>query len=139
MVEIGRPTAGTPARGESRVVEKRRKHVPLRSCIACQKKRPKRELIRVVRTPEGTIEVDLKGKRAGRGAYLCPDLRCWDEGLQPRRLGHALKCQVSAEELVGVRAWLSLLSDEKRDELATWGQKVAQADRHDGDGIEMDS
>ena len=121
------------------MVEKRRKHVPLRSCIACQKKRPKRELIRVVRTPEGTIEVDPKGKRAGRGAYLCPDRRCWDEALQPRRLGHALKCQISAEDLAGVRAWLSSLTDETRDELAPSEPRGAQADCHVGDEIEMDS
>lgn len=80
-----------------------RKHVPLRSCVICQRKRPKRELIRIVRTPEGAIEVDLKGKRSGRGAYLCAERPCWDAALLPRRLGQALKCQVSAEEVVGLR------------------------------------
>ncbi|MGQ9598228.1 MAG: RNase P modulator RnpM [Anaerolineae bacterium] len=121
-------------------MEKRRKHVPLRSCIACQRKRPKRELIRVVRTPEGTIEVDPKGKRAGRGAYLCSDRRCWNEALQTRKLGHALKCQVSEEDLAEVRSWLSLLTAEAQDELPTSEQKGSQADSLDGDnGIEMDS
>lgn len=82
----------------------RRKHVPLRTCIACQGKRPKRELVRVVRTPEGHIEVDPKGKRPGRGAYLCPDVECWDAALEGRKLGRALKCQVGAEDVERLRS-----------------------------------
>lgn len=96
---------------------KRRKHVPLRSCIACHTKRPKRELLRIVRTPEGTIEIDLEGKRSGRGAYLCRDQRCWPEGLHPRKLGQALKCQVSAEDVATLRAGAaSLLADAADDD-----------------------
>lgn len=81
----------------------RRKHVPLRSCIACRERYPKRELIRVVRTPEGTLEIDPKGKRAGRGAYLCRNRQCWEEALQPGRLSQALKCRVSAEDVVTLK------------------------------------
>ncbi len=84
---------------------KRRKHIPLRSCIACRERVPKRELIRVVRTAEGTIEIDPGGKRAGRGAYLCRRQQCWDEALQQRRLSQALKCPVSAEDVVALRAF----------------------------------
>jgi hypothetical protein len=84
--------------------ETRRKHVPLRSCIACRRKLPKRELIRVVRTPEGTIEIDPKGKRSGRGAYLCHQPQCWEQALQPRRLAQALHCQVSPEEVAALKA-----------------------------------
>lgn len=82
----------------------RRKHVPLRSCIACRQKRSKRELIRVVRTPEGRIEVDPKGKRSGRGAYLCYDPECWDAALERGSLGRALKCAVDAETVAALRA-----------------------------------
>ena len=83
---------------------KRRKHVPLRTCIACRQKRPKRELIRVVRTSAGALEVDPKGKRAGRGAYLCPGRQCWQVALDPapparKQLERALRCRVSEEDV----------------------------------------
>jgi predicted RNA-binding protein YlxR (DUF448 family) len=98
---------------EELVAGNRRKHVPLRTCIACQGKRPKRELVRVVRTPEGFIEIDAKGKRPGRGAYLCLDLGCWDAALEQRKLGRALKCRVSAEDVARLRsAAASLLVGE---------------------------
>lgn len=100
--------------------EKRRKHVPLRSCIACQARRPKRELIRIVRTPEGTFEIDPKGKRAGRGAYVCRNQNCLNAALQPRKLSHALKCQVGAEELSALEALsASLVADEVTVEYRT--------------------
>ena len=89
--------------------EKRRKHIPLRTCIACQQKRPKRELTRVVRTPEGFIEIDLKGKSPGRGAYLCPNRQCGEIALTQERLGRALKCQVTAEDVAALRASTALL------------------------------
>jgi uncharacterized protein len=88
---------------------KRRKHVPLRSCIVCQEKRPKRELIRVVCTPEGAIEIDPKGKRSGRGAYVCREAQCWEAGLDPRQLSRALKCPVSAGELASIQAHIGTL------------------------------
>jgi len=91
----------------------RRKHVPLRTCIACQQKRPKRELIRIVRTPEGSIEIDPKGKMAGRGAYACHDPGCWTM-LSQKSLGRALKCQVSAQDMARLRSRAqSLFSDNK--------------------------
>ncbi len=90
---------------------KRRKHVPQRTCIACQEKRPKRELLRIVRTPQGTIEVDPKGKKPGRGAYLCPRPACWDL-LDERKLSRALKCQVGADQTAELRAAAALLWPE---------------------------
>lgn len=86
--------------------------MPLRTCIACRRQRPKRELIRIVRTPAGQLELDLKGKQPGRGAYLCPDRRCW-EMAGPRQLGRALKCEVSAEESARLKAMAApLLAEE---------------------------
>jgi len=94
----------------------RRKHIPFRTCIACRQKRPKRELLRVVRTPEGSITIDPQGKLSGRGAYLCPSRECWEVALDPGKLGRALKCQISAEELANLRlAALPLLVDESTD------------------------
>jgi uncharacterized protein len=88
---------------------KRRKHVPLRSCIACREKQPKRELIRVVCTPEGSVEIDLQGKRAGRGAYFCRRPDCWQVALQPQRLSRALKCHLSAKDTEALKAHVVLL------------------------------
>ncbi len=78
---------------------KRRRHVPLRTCIACRQQRAKRDLVRVVRTPEGTIEIDSRGKRSGRGAYLCPSHQCLERALTEGILGRALRCQVTAEQV----------------------------------------
>lgn len=87
----------------------RRKHVPLRSCIVCQEKRSKRELVRIVYTPEGTLEVDPKGKRPGRGAYVCRDPQCSQTGLEPRRLSRALKHQVTREQVAVLQAQVAAL------------------------------
>ncbi len=57
----------------------RGKHVPIRMCVVCRRRRPKRELLRILRTPEGFI-LDFSGKQPGRGAYVCPDNpACWEE------------------------------------------------------------
>jgi uncharacterized protein len=88
---------------------KPRKHIPLRTCIACREKRPKRELVRVVCTPEGSVEIDVRGKRAGRGAYVCRKLECLRVAIQPQRLSRALKCQVDAEEAAALEAQIAAL------------------------------
>jgi predicted RNA-binding protein YlxR (DUF448 family) len=93
----------------------RRKHIPIRRCIACQQSRAKRELVRIVRTVEGTVEIDGKGKRPGRGAYLCRDRACWESGLRQGKLSRALKCALGPEDAERLRAQLeeeSLLSNE---------------------------
>ena len=52
------------------------KKIPMRQCLGCREAKPKKELIRVVRSPEGVISLDFKGKASGRGAYICPDPNC---------------------------------------------------------------
>ena len=52
--------------------QQKQKKIPVRRCVGCNAQRPKRELVRVVRSPEGEISIDLRGKAPGRGAYLCP-------------------------------------------------------------------
>jgi predicted RNA-binding protein YlxR (DUF448 family) len=74
----------------------RRKHVPQRTCIACRQVEGKRALIRLVRTENG-IEIDLTGKRSGRGAYLHPVQDCWLAILEGNRLSGAMRTQLSAE------------------------------------------
>jgi predicted RNA-binding protein YlxR (DUF448 family) len=99
-------------KGSRTLPKMRRKHVPLRSCIACRETVPKRELIRIVRTPEGTIEIDPKGKHPGRGAYLCRKPQCLDAAFQQRRLAQALRCPVSAEDVAALRLAISSLVEE---------------------------
>lgn len=60
--------------------------VPMRQCVGCREMKPKKELIRVVRSPEGTVSLDLKGKLPGRGAYVCPDLECLKRARKSRAL-----------------------------------------------------
>ena len=57
------------------------KKIPQRTCMACQEKKDKRDLVRIVRSPEGEISVDLTGKKPGRGAYICPNLECTTWGV----------------------------------------------------------
>lgn len=72
-------------------------HIPQRTCVSCHQVKPKRELIRLVRTAESGIEIDRQGKTAGRGAYLCYRLECWEAGLKNRRLDYAFKTTLSAQ------------------------------------------
>ena len=76
---------------------RRRKHVPQRTCVACRTGRAKRELVRVVRTPEGAVVVDETGKRNGRGAYLCPRMSCWEIAIEHKHLERALNVEVTTE------------------------------------------
>ena len=76
----------------------KRKHIPMRTCVGCGGKFPKRELVRIVRTLQGTVEVDPTGKKPGRGAYLCPKEECWKQGLKKDRLAVALKGTVSEQD-----------------------------------------
>lgn len=70
------------------------KKMPVRMCSGCSEHKPKKELIRVVRTPEGEILLDLTGKKSGRGAYLCPNLDCLKKARRAKRLERALDCQI---------------------------------------------
>ena len=80
--------------------------IPQRMCVGCREMKDKRELLRVVRTPEGNIEVDPTGKRAGRGAYLCPDPQCLQQAVKGKRLQKALEQEISTEILDIIRAQL---------------------------------
>lgn len=67
------------------------KKVPMRMCVACREMKPKKELIRVVRTPEGEIVADETGRKNGRGAYLCRSETCLNKALKIRALDRALE------------------------------------------------
>ncbi|MEF3275600.1 MAG: YlxR family protein [Chloroflexus sp.] len=69
----------------------RPRHVPQRSCVVCRQVNAKRALIRLVRTVDGRVAIDLSGKQPGRGAYLCHNPECWTNALRRHALERALK------------------------------------------------
>ena len=78
-----RPTAG--------------KTMPRRTCVACRQIKNKKELVRVVRTPEGEVEIDITGKKDGRGAYLCPVPECMEKALKGKQLERTLRTGIRNE------------------------------------------
>ncbi len=83
--------------------------MPQRTCVACRRIRPQRELVRLVRRPGGEIEIDTAGKKEGRGAYLCPERACWEKALKGSQLEHTLR---------------GGLSQESRQRLAAEGEEI---------------
>lgn len=75
------------------------KKIPLRKCLGCNEQKPKRELVRIVRTPDGSIVLDMTGKQAGRGAYICPDTACLKKAVKGKRIEKSLEVPVSSELL----------------------------------------
>ncbi|MBQ8415354.1 MAG: YlxR family protein [Clostridia bacterium] len=75
-------------------MEKKIKKIPMRQCMGCNEHKPKAELLRVVRSPEGEISLDFKGKKSGRGAYLCHDVKCLQKARKSRRIDRTLECEI---------------------------------------------
>lgn len=87
----------------------RQKHVPLRTCIVCREERPKRELIRIVRTPEGRVLIDPTGKKSGRGAYLCARRSCWEPAVRKGKLEHEFSVTLQPEDREALEAYIETL------------------------------
>lgn len=75
----------------------KKKKVPLRICVGCQEPKNKKEMIRIVLTPEGNVEIDKTGKKSGRGAYICATSECLERAYKEHRLERSLKTKVSDE------------------------------------------
>ncbi|MBP1548927.1 MAG: YlxR family protein [Oscillospiraceae bacterium] len=73
------------------------KKIPMRMCLGCNEMKPKKELIRAVKSPEGEISMDLTGKKSGRGAYICRSAECFRLARKARRFEKAFSCQISEE------------------------------------------
>ena len=69
----------------------------MRRCVGCNEHKPKAELLRVVRDPEGNISLDFKGKKSGRGAYLCRDVKCLKKARKSHRIDKDLECTIPDE------------------------------------------
>ena len=93
----------------------RPRHVPQRTCVACREHDAKRALTRIVRSPEGEVQIDPSGKRNGRGAYLCDRPTCWERALSTPLLARALNTELPDETLHTLREFAAGLSNTPRD------------------------
>ncbi len=91
----------------------RRKHVPQRTCVGCGETRSKRELTRIVRMPDGTVDIDPTGKKPGRGAYLCKRVRCWEQALAKGAITRALGITIADDVKAKLQDQLHLLQLEE--------------------------
>lgn len=73
------------------------KKIPMRMCLGCGEMRPKRELIRVVKSKEGDISLDLTGKKSGRGAYICKSVKCFEKARKARKFERSFSCMISED------------------------------------------
>ena len=71
--------------------------IPMRQCLGCNEHKPKREMIRVVRTPDGAVELDFIGKKSGRGAYICPKRSCFAKARKSKRIENILEVKLPEE------------------------------------------
>ena len=79
------------------------KKIPMRQCLGCREMRPKKELIRIVRSPEGTLDLDARGKMPGRGAYLCHQTECLEKAIKSKAVERALEVPLTEEILNHLR------------------------------------
>ena len=75
------------------------KKIPMRQCLGCREMKPKKDLLRVVRSPEGSVTIDGRGKASGRGAYVCPDPACLNKAIRSKALERSLGVPVPQELL----------------------------------------
>ena len=73
------------------------KKIPLRTCMGCNEKKPKKELVRIVKNKDGEIFIDRTGKADGRGAYICDQIECLDKVIKSKRLEKVLEMQIPEE------------------------------------------
>ncbi len=85
------------------------KKIPMRMCVGCREMKPKKELIRVVRAPDGSVSMDPVGKKPGRGAYVCRNAACLQRAIKQRQLERQLEVQLSEEVAVQLRQELDSL------------------------------
>ncbi|WP_055667816.1 RNase P modulator RnpM [Desnuesiella massiliensis] len=79
------------------------KKIPMRMCNGCMEMKPKKELIRIVKSPEGIVSVDLVGKKPGRGAYICKNKECLEKAYKSKRLNKNLETNINEEIYIQLR------------------------------------
>ena len=98
--------------------QKQQKKVPVRRCVGCNAQKPKKELVRVVRSAEGEVSVDLTGKKAGRGAYLCPSAACLAKARKAKRLAHAFGVPVPEDTFARLTEEIACLEQTQKQKAA---------------------
>ena len=78
-------------------MEQKKRKIPQRQCLGCNEHKPKAELLRVVRSPDGEIMLDFTGKKSGRGAYICRSLKCLQKARRSQRIAKNLECTIPDE------------------------------------------
>lgn len=91
------------------------KKVPMRMCVGCREMKPKRELIRVVRAPDGTVSLDPVGKKPGRGAYVCRSEECLKRAIKQKQLERQLEVQLTEEVAQQLQATIASLPKDGGD------------------------
>lgn len=87
------------------------KKIPLRQCLGCREMKPKKELLRVVRAPDGAVSLDVRGKAPGRGAYVCPNPACLKKAVRSKALDRALDVKIPDELLEKLAAEMEEMPD----------------------------
>ncbi len=90
----------------------KKRKIPERQCLGCNEHRPKRELLRVVRSPEGSVSLDFTGKKNGRGGYICRDIKCFRKARKSRRIDTNLGCEIPVEVYDAMEAELTAGENE---------------------------
>ena len=91
------------------------KKIPMRMCVSCREMQPKKELVRVVRTPEGAVILDTTGRANGRGAYLCKKSTCLEKAIKSRALERALETKIEPETYDTLRAQFAQYHEQQAE------------------------
>lgn len=91
----------------------KKRKIPLRKCIACGESKAKKELIRIVKTTEGDVKVDLTGKVNGRGAYICPTIECLDLAIKSKKISKSLEVEITDSVYQELREVIGNLKPEE--------------------------
>ncbi len=89
----------------------KKRKIPLRMCIGCREKKDKRELLRIVRTPEGKTEIDRGGKKSGRGAYVCSKKECLEKAIKSKTLQKALQAEISEDVFESLKEQIEIYDE----------------------------
>lgn len=85
----------------------KQRKIPLRKCVGCMEQKPKKELVRITKTKDGVVSLDLTGKAHGRGAYLCNSKNCLEKAVKKKALNRALETEIPKEVLFEIREALN--------------------------------
>jgi len=91
----------------------KKRKIPERMCVGCREKKPKRDMVRIVRSTEGTVELDFTGKKSGRGAYICYNITCLEKAKKNKALERGLQINIQPELWVELDAALEKAAKER--------------------------